>query len=118
MLINKAKHKRNQSELPSAPVKHKTKKKERPKTATHKKSSEKVEKKGLGSHLINNLVVKSNSKIPQKQIIVEDIEDDGTDELEDEFFKFGKRKMFQTTLPPMEEIIEVPDTGSYSQRNT
>ena len=26
--------------------------------------------------------------------------------------------MFQTSLPKMEEIIEVPDTGSYSQRNT
>ena len=77
-------------------------------------------KRSMGSNMISNLVIKSNQRIPQKQIIVEHIEDDCTSENEeDEFFKFGKRnKMFQTSLPEMEEIVEVPDTGSYSQRNT
>ena len=31
--------------------------------------------------MVNNLVKKSNLKVPQKQIIVEDIEDDGSADL-------------------------------------
>jgi len=64
-------------------------------------------KRSIGSNMINNLVIKSNQRVPQKQIIVEDIEYDGNNDIEeDEFFQFGKRnKMFQNSLPEMEEIV-------------
>lgn len=59
--------------------------------------------------------------VAQKQVIIEDIEEDSHNkETAEEFFRFGKRnlKVLQFSLPEIEEIVELPDTGSYSQRNT
>lgn len=68
-------HRRNKSELHSLPEPHqKVKKKEKG------KMSKGSYPKTMNSDMVHNLVAKSMRNVPQKQVIIEDIEDDWHDQ--------------------------------------